>query len=101
MYKRQPSSRPPGRPSPGEVETGGYDSGRGKRKGPPRVEKRAAKRGEHSELQPLDDTILGILHIFIYHAQLAKVSFRRGNDITTEVSFYFPQKKCARYAKRI
>ena len=57
----EPSSRPPGRPSPGEVEADRHGSGRSKRKGPPRVEKRAAKRGEHSELQSWDDTILVML----------------------------------------
>ena len=62
----EPSSRPPGRPSPGEVETGGYDSGRGKRKGPPRVEKRAAKRGKNSEPQSFDDAILSVLPIFMH-----------------------------------
>ena len=60
----EPSSRPPGRPSPGEVEAGGHGSGRSKRKGPPRVEKRTSKRGKHSEFQSLDDTTLGILHIY-------------------------------------
>ena len=55
----EPSTRPQDRPSPGEVETG--KNGSGRRKGPPRVEKRAAKRGEHSELQSWDDTILVML----------------------------------------
>ena len=36
---QEPSSRPPGRPSPGEVEAGGHGSGRNKRNGPPRVDK--------------------------------------------------------------
>ena len=62
----EPSSRPPGRPSPGEVEAGGHGSGRSKRKGPPRVEKRASKRGEHSESQSCDDTILGISHLLLH-----------------------------------
>ena len=49
----EPSSRPPGRPSPGEVEAGGHGSARSKRKGPPRVEKRAEKHGEHSGIPVL------------------------------------------------
>ena len=61
----KPSSRPPGRPSPGEIEAGGHDSGRSKRNGPPRVDKRASKRGKHSESQSYDETILGILPIYI------------------------------------
>ena len=36
----EPSTRPPGRPSPGGVEAGGYGSGRRKRNGPPRIDKR-------------------------------------------------------------
>ena len=59
--RHEPSGRSPGRPSTDEVEASGYGSGRCKRKGPPRVEKRAAKRGEHSELQSWDDTILVML----------------------------------------
>ena len=44
----EPSIRPPGRASPGEVEAGGHGNGKSKRNGPPRVENRAAKRGENS-----------------------------------------------------
>ena len=64
----EPSSRPPDRPSPGEAEEGEHSSGRSKRKGPPRVKKRASKRGEHSEFRSFDDTILGILNIFATNA---------------------------------
>ena len=56
---------PPGRPFPSEVEAGGHDSGRRKRNGPPRVDKKASKRREHSESQPWDETTLGILHIAV------------------------------------
>ena len=62
----EPLSRPPGRPSPDEVEAGGHGSARNKRHGPPRVDKRAAKRGEHSESQSCDETILDILHISVW-----------------------------------
>ena len=34
----EPSSRPLGRPSSGEVEAGGHGSGRNKQNGPPRVD---------------------------------------------------------------
>ena len=60
----EPWSRPPSWPSPGEVETGGYGSGRTEPRASPRVEKSASKRREHSESQSCDDTILGILRIF-------------------------------------
>ena len=64
----EPSSRPPGRPSPGELETGRHGSRRRKRNGPPRVDKRASKRGESTlESQSYDETIPGILHTFISH----------------------------------
>ena len=64
----EPSSRPPGRLSPGELETGRHVSGRSKRNGPPRVDKRASKRGESTlESQSYDETIPGILHTFISH----------------------------------
>ena len=48
---QEPSGRPQHscRPSPGEVEAGGHGRGRRQRKGPPRVEKRAARRGERSD----------------------------------------------------
>ena len=63
----EPSSRPPGRPSPGEVEAEGHGSAiRSKRNDPPRVDKRASECGEHAESQSCDETILGILHIPIY-----------------------------------
>ena len=62
----EPSSRPPGRPSLGEVGAGGHRSARSKRNGPPRVDKRASKRAEHSDSQSCDETILCILHISIY-----------------------------------
>ena len=39
----EPSSRPPGRTSSGEVEAGGYGSGRSKRNGLPRVNKSAER----------------------------------------------------------
>ena len=58
---RQPheaSNRPPCRPSPGEVEAGGHGNGRSILKGSPRVEKRAAKRGERSDFHSEDSTIL-------------------------------------------
>ena len=61
----EPSSRPPGRPSPGEVEADRHGSGRSKRKGPPRVEKRAAKRGKRSDFHSDDNTILELLHMFM------------------------------------
>ena len=61
----EPSSRPPGRRSPGGVEAGRHSSGRSKRNGPPRVHKRASKRGQHSGSQSCNETILGILHISI------------------------------------
>ena len=48
-----------------EVEARGHGSRNNKRKGPPRVEKRVTKRGEHSEFQSCNDTTLGILHMFI------------------------------------
>ena len=48
-----------------EVKAGGHGSQKSKRKGPPRVDKRASKRGEHSEFQSRNDTTLGILHMFI------------------------------------
>ena len=63
--RHEPSSRPPCRPSPGAVETGGHGGGRSKRKGLPPLEKRAAKRGEHSDFHSFNDTILDLLHIFI------------------------------------
>ena len=64
----EPSSRAPGRPSPGELETGRHGSRRRKRNGPPRVDKRASKRGESTlESQSYDETIPGILHTFISH----------------------------------
>ena len=63
--RHEPSSRPLGRLSLSEVEAGGHDSGRSKRKGLPRVKKRTARREEHSEIQPCDGTILDILQIFI------------------------------------
>ena len=45
----EPSSRPPCRPSPGAVETGGTG---------------AATRGLSSDFHSLKDTILDLLHIF-------------------------------------
>ena len=68
----EPSSRPPGWPAPGEVEAGGHGSGRSKRKGPPRVEKRAAERGEHSEFQLCDDTILQVSYIYLSYTNLSR-----------------------------
>ena len=56
---------PPCRPSRGAVEAGGHDGGRSKRKGPPRVEKRAVKRGKHSDFHSFNDTILDLLHVFV------------------------------------
>ena len=41
-WPHESSSKPPGRPSPREVEASGYGSGRSKRKGWPRIEKRGA-----------------------------------------------------------
>ena len=58
------SSRPPGRPSPGEVEAGGHGSGKSKRKGSPRVEKGAVKRGKRSDFHADDDTILHFVRKF-------------------------------------
>ena len=60
----EPSSRPPARPSPGEVEAGGQGSGISKREGPPRAEKRAAKRGERSNFPSFNVLHLSILLIF-------------------------------------
>ena len=71
----EPSSRPPGRPSPCEVEGGEHGSGRRKRKGPPRIEKRVAKRGERSDFHSVDHRHLGILHIFIPGATTRMHSF--------------------------
>ena len=76
-HPHEPSSRPPGRPSPGEVVAGGHGSARSERKGPPREKVRleltssegksegAAKRGEPSHFPSDDDMNLGILHTFI------------------------------------
>ena len=61
----EPSGRPPCRPSPGAVEAGWHSRGISKRKGPPRVEKRAAKRGEHSDFHSFNDMILNLLHVFM------------------------------------
>ena len=56
--------------SRGEVEAGGRGTVRSKRKGPPRVEKRAAKRGERSDFHPfINDKILDLLHIFMIEYQ--------------------------------
>ena len=68
---REPSNRPPGRSSSGEVEAGGHGSGRTRRNGPPRVDKRALKRGEHSESQSSDETILGILRPSVKFVKLS------------------------------
>lgn len=51
------SSRPPGMPSPGEVEAGGLGREEANKKGSPRVEERAAKRGERSHFHSFNDTI--------------------------------------------
>ena len=67
-----PSSRPPSRPSRGAVKAGGYGGERSKRKGPPRVEKKAVKRGEHSDFHSFNDTILDMLHIFITEVVLLR-----------------------------
>ena len=57
----------PGRPSPGKVEAGEHGgSGRSKRKDPPRVDKKALKRGEHSDFHSGDHVHLGILYIYNY-----------------------------------
>ena len=61
----EPSSRPPWSPSQGAVKAGGHGGGRSKRIGPPRVEKKAAKRGERSDFPCFNDTILDLLHISI------------------------------------
>ena len=70
----EPSSRPPGRPSPGEVEGGGHRNEKSKRKGPPGIETRAAKRGERSDFHFDDHMHLGILHTkYIYYVTAAPV----------------------------
>ena len=51
------SSRPPGRPSAGEVEGDGHGSGRSRRNGQPRVNERPSKRGEYSESQSCGETM--------------------------------------------
>ena len=51
----------------GVVEARWHGDGRSKRKGPPRVKKRAAKRGERSVFYSFNDTILDLLHTrYIY-----------------------------------
>ena len=59
------SSRPPCRPSPGAVEAGEHGGGRSKRKGPPRVEKRATKRGERQFFPYFNDTISHFIHKYM------------------------------------
>ena len=61
----EPASRPRRAGSPRAPSVaGGHGSGISKRKGSPRVEKRAAKRGEHSDFHPFNDTILELRHTF-------------------------------------
>ena len=62
----EPSSRPPCRPSPRAVAAGGHCAGRSKRKCAPRVEDKAAKRGERSFPPSFNDTILHFILIIIY-----------------------------------
>ena len=64
----EPSSKPSCRPSRGAVEAGGHGGRRSKRKGPPRVEKRAAKRRERSFFHSFNDTILDFMYIFVLQA---------------------------------
>ena len=82
----EPSSGPPGRPSSGKVLASGHGSGRSKRKGSPRVEKRAAKRGDLSVFHADDHAILLLLNLFmplsyqyhiagIYHFGVIECSF--------------------------
>ena len=61
---RESSNRPLCRPSRGDVKESGHGSGKSKRNGRPRVDERASRRGEHSESQTCDETILGILHTY-------------------------------------
>ena len=67
LRRRRPheySSRPRCRPSSGAAEAGGHCGGTSKRKYVPRVEKRPAKRGEHSDFHCYNK-ILDLLHMFI------------------------------------
>ena len=71
----EPPSRSPCRPSPGAVTAGGHSGGRSSRKCPPRIDKKASKRGEHSDFQSGDQLYLGILHISILHSSIYYASF--------------------------
>ena len=59
------SSKPPGRPSTGEVQAGGHGSGRSKRQGPSRVEKRP-RSAESARISTPMITRRWICHIYLY-----------------------------------
>ena len=59
------SSRPPRRPSPGAVKAGGHGSGRSNEKSASRRENGREVRRSRG-IQPWDDTIMDILHIFLF-----------------------------------
>ena len=52
--------------SPGAGEAGGHVGGRSKRKGPPRVEQKAAKRGVRSDFHSFNDAIWIFYIDYIY-----------------------------------
>ena len=80
----EPSSKPSCRPSRGAVEAGGHGGRRSKRKGPPRVEKRATKRGERQFFPYFNDTISHFIHKYMcrYLGHVVSAIEKSGLDLS-------------------
>ena len=70
----EPSSRPPGRPSPGGVEAGGHGSGRSKRKCEPRVDQEP-QSAESAPISTPSITCIRVCYIYIDRTSTESLGF--------------------------